>query len=88
MAELASIPDSSRPPHQLCKTEHFVPESAAHVQDLIPFPDRADFEHLLLDLQDQRARVHTVQPAEDDLGVSRLICRLEALMQAAHDAPR
>ena len=75
-------------PYSLGEAEHLVPESAAHIQDLFPLPDRADIEHLPLDLPDQGAPVHTVQPAEDGLGVRRLICRLETLMQAAHGASR
>ena len=71
MAGLASIP-ATRPrgPTSSGEATYLMPESAAHVQDLIPFPDRADLKHLPLDLLDQRAFVGAIKPAEDCLGAT------------------
>lgn len=55
-------------------------------------PDRrprmlwAGIEHLPPDLLDRGIPVHAVKPAEGGLGVNRLTCLLETLVQAAHSA--
>ena len=64
-------------PDPLDEAARFVPESAAHIQDLIAFADWAGIEHLLPDLLDGGIPVHAVKPAEDGLGVNRLTCLLE-----------
>jgi hypothetical protein len=73
-------------PYPLDEAARFVPESAAHIQDLIAFADWAGIKHLLPDLLDRGIPVHPVKPAEGGLGVNRLTCLLETLVQAAHGA--
>jgi hypothetical protein len=63
-----------------------MPEATAHIQNLIPRPDRTDIEHPPLDLLDQWVCVGAIEPAKDCPGVNRLIWLLEALMHTAHDA--
>ncbi len=48
--------------YPLCQAARLVPEPAAHVQDLIPFPDRADIEHLPPDLLDQGVLCQMILP--------------------------
>jgi len=71
-------------PHLLGEAAYLMPESAAHVQNLIPRPNRTDIEHPPLDLLNQRTFVGTIEPAEDRLGATGLTRLLEALMQTAH----
>ena len=47
-----------------------MPDAAAYVQNLIPCRDRAEIEHLPLELPDQRMPVGHVQPAERCPGIS------------------
>jgi hypothetical protein len=49
-------PDHPPPrPRPLGQTTHLMTQAAAHVQDLIPWPNRASIEHPPLDLLNQRA---------------------------------
>jgi hypothetical protein len=65
--------DPNDPPLRPCplaKTAHLMPKATAHIQNLIPLPNRTDIEHPPLDLLDQRVCVGAVQPAKDRPGVN------------------
>jgi hypothetical protein len=65
--------DPGNPPHgahQLGEATDLEPDAAAYVQNLIRRRDRAEIEHLPLELLDQRMPVGHVQPAVRYLGIS------------------
>lgn len=61
-----------------------MPETAAHVQDLVPRAHRTHLEHVLLDLPSQRMTVGPVKPPKRCPVVGGLAPYLESLMDAVH----